>query len=86
MLVEWGKYKEAIPELERAISLARDDVNLRLSLGRAHLSLGDTQKSMAAFEEAVKLDRSPEVLNDVAYFLAEEGVQLDKAPNTQNRQ
>ena len=79
MLVESSKYKEAIPELERAISLAPDDVNLRVSLGRAHLSLGETQKSMAAFEEAVKLDRSPQVLNDVAYFLAEESVQLDKA-------
>jgi tetratricopeptide (TPR) repeat protein len=79
MLVEWGKYKDAVPELERAISLAPEDEMLRVSVGRAYLNLGETQKSMAAFEEAVKLDRSPQVLNDVAYFLAEEGVQLDKA-------
>jgi len=79
MLVEWRKYKEAIPVLERAISLTPEDERLHVSLGRAYLNLGETPKSIAAFDEAVKIDRSPEVLNDVAYFLADKGVQLDKA-------
>lgn len=79
MLVEWRKYKEAVPELERAISLAQDEEELRVSLGRAYLNLGETEKAIAAFEEAFKIDRGPGVLNDVAYFLAEKGTQLDKA-------
>ena len=79
MLVEWRKYKEAIPALERAISLKPDEEMLYVSLGRAYLNLGETQKSIAAFEDAVKLNRSPQVLNEVAYILADNGAQLDKA-------
>lgn len=79
VLIEWRKYKEAVPELERAISLAPEREMVHVSLGRAYLHLGQTEKAIAAFEEALKLDRSPGVLNNVAYFLAEKGVQLDKA-------
>jgi len=50
-----------------------------VSLGRAYLGLGETQKAIVAFEEAVKLDRSPTTLNNVAYFLSDKGAQLDKA-------
>ncbi|HSD44993.1 MAG TPA: DUF3857 domain-containing protein, partial [Pyrinomonadaceae bacterium] len=79
MLVEWRKYKEAVPELEQAISLTPDEEMLHVSLGRAYLNLGETEKSIKAFDEALKLDRSPGVLNDIAYNLAVKGVQLDKA-------
>lgn len=79
MLVEWRKYKEAVPELEQAISLTPEEELLHVSLGRAYLNLGENEKSIKAFEEALKLDRSPLVLNDIAYYLAVEGVQLDKA-------
>jgi len=79
MLVEARKYKEAIPELVRAISLRPEDEMLQVSLGRAYLNLGETQKAMAAFEEAIKLNRSPLTLNNVAYFLSQKGAQLDKA-------
>ncbi|HSK63624.1 MAG TPA: tetratricopeptide repeat protein, partial [Pyrinomonadaceae bacterium] len=79
MLVEWRKYKEAVPELEQAISLAPEEEMLHVSLGRAYLNLGENEKSIKSFEEALKLDRSPRVLNDIAYFLAVKGVQLDKA-------
>lgn len=79
MLVEWRKYKEAVPELEQAISLTPEEELLHVSLGRAYLNLGEDEKSIKAFEEALKLDRSPLVLNDIAYYLAVKGVQLDKA-------
>lgn len=79
MLVEWRKYKEAVPELEQAISLAPEEELLYVSLGRAYLSLGEDEKSIKSFEEALKIDRSPLVLNDIAYYLAVQGVQLDKA-------
>ncbi|HEX5835350.1 MAG TPA: DUF3857 domain-containing protein [Pyrinomonadaceae bacterium] len=79
MLVEWRKYKEAVPELEQAISLTPEEELLHVSLGRAYLNLGESEKSIKSFEEALKLDRSPLVLNDIAYYLAVKGVQLDKA-------
>jgi len=79
MLVESRKYKEAVPELERAISLAPEEEGLQVSLGRAYLNLNETDKAIAAFEEALKIDRRPGTLNDVAYFLSDKGVQLDKA-------
>jgi len=79
MLVDWRKYKEAVPELEQAISLAPDEELLHVSLGRAYLNLGEDEKSIRSFEAALKIDRSPLVLNDIAYYLAVKGVQLDKA-------
>jgi tetratricopeptide (TPR) repeat protein len=79
MLVEARKYKDAVPELEQAISLAPDREMLHVSLGRAYLNLGEDDKSIKAFEEALKLQRSPIVLNDIAYYLAMKGVQLEKA-------
>ncbi len=79
MLIEWRKYKEAIPELEQAISLTPDREILHVTLGQAYLNVGETQKAIDAFEQAIKMERSPLVLNDVAYFLADKGTQLDKA-------
>lgn len=79
MLVEWRKYKEAVPELEQAIAITPEEELLHVGLGRAYLNLGEDEKSIKAFEEALKLDRSPLVLNDIAYYLAVKGVQLDKA-------
>jgi tetratricopeptide (TPR) repeat protein len=52
---------------------------LHVSLGRAYLNLGEDEKSIKSFEEALKLQRSPLVLNDIAYYLAVKGMQLDKA-------
>jgi tetratricopeptide (TPR) repeat protein len=80
MLVEWRKYKEAVPELEQAISLSTPEQEmLYVNLGRAYLNLGENEKSIKAFEEALKIERSPLVLNDIAYYLAVKGMQLDKA-------
>jgi tetratricopeptide (TPR) repeat protein len=79
MLVEARKYKEAVPELERAISLTPEREMLHVSLGRAYLNLNEDEKSIKSFEEALKLERSPLVLNDIAYYLAVKGMQLDKA-------
>ena len=79
MLVDWRKYKDAVPELEQAISLTPDEELLHVNLGRAYLNLGEDEKAIKSFEEALKIDRSPLVLNDIAYNLALKGVQLDKA-------
>jgi tetratricopeptide (TPR) repeat protein len=79
MLIDARRYKEAVAELERAISLAPEEESLHVSIGRAYLALGDAPKAIASFEEAIKLSRTPLVLNNVAYFMALEGAQLEKA-------
>ena len=80
MLVEAGKYKEAIAALERAVSLAQDeDEGLHMGLGRAYLYLGETEKALSAFDAAIKINRNARVLNDVAYYLSQSEVHLDKA-------
>src|SRR5205823_5841952 len=80
MLVEWRKYKEAIPELEQGISLNPDqESEYQISLGRAYLNLHEREKAMSAFDRAVKLQPGERTWNDVAYFLAVEKVELDKA-------
>jgi tetratricopeptide (TPR) repeat protein len=80
MLVEWRKYKEAIPELEQGISLNPDDeFEYQLALGRAYLNLKTNDKAMAAFDRAIKLEPGQRTWNDVAYFLAETKVELDRA-------
>ncbi len=79
MLVESRKYKEAVPALERALSLAPEQEILHVSIGRAYLALGEAPKAIAAFEAALKLSRTPTVLNNVAYYMAVEGAQLEKA-------
>jgi tetratricopeptide (TPR) repeat protein len=79
LLVDWRKYKEAVPALERALSLSPEEEILHVSIGRAYLALGEAPKAIAAFEEAIKLSRTPLVLNNVAYYMAVEGAQLEKA-------
>ncbi|HEX3187759.1 MAG TPA: DUF3857 domain-containing protein [Pyrinomonadaceae bacterium] len=79
MLIDARKYKEAVAELERAISLAPEEETLHVSIGRAYLALGEAPKAIASFEEAIKLSRTPLVLNNIAYYMAVEGAQLEKA-------
>jgi len=80
MLVDWRKYKEAIPELEQGISLNPDDeFEYQLALGRSYLNLKTNDKAMAAFDRAMKLEPGQRTWNDVAYFLADAKVELDKA-------
>jgi tetratricopeptide (TPR) repeat protein len=80
MLVDWRKYKDAIPELEQGISLnPENEFEYQLALGRAYLNLKTNDKTMTAFDRAMKLQPGQRTWNDVAYFLAEANVELDKA-------
>jgi tetratricopeptide (TPR) repeat protein len=80
MLVEWRKYKEAAPELERAIALNPDEESqYQISLGRAYVNLGQMEKAGEALDRAIKLEPGPMVWNNVAYILALGGLQLERA-------
>ena len=73
------RFAEAVPELDKATVLAPDNAELQVSLGRALMNSGEKEKAMAAFDKAIDMAQTPVVWNNVAYDLAENGIELDKA-------
>ena len=78
-LVYLKRYHEAVSPLEAALKLSPDHADLQLNLGNVYLNTGDIEKSRTAFETALKLDSNPVILNNIAYSLAEQKVDLDEA-------
>jgi len=80
MYTEWRKYKEAIPELEQAISLNPDEEDsYQVGLGQSYMNLGQPKKAVEAFDRAIKLSPGPWNWNNVAYFLSLGNLHLEKA-------
>jgi Flp pilus assembly protein TadD/transglutaminase-like putative cysteine protease len=73
------EYTEAVRELDKATILSPDNAELQVSLGQAYINTGDRAKALAAFRKAIETSPSPEVLNNVAYNLAAERIELDEA-------
>lgn len=69
-------YSEALPGLEAAAKEKPDDAQLRLALGEAYLRTGSQDKGIEALNAAAKNDN---LRNDVAYVLADNGVELKEA-------
>ncbi len=78
-LLSLKRYREAVSPLETAVKLSPDQADLQLRLGIAYLNTEEIEKSQAAFAVALKLDSSAVMLNDIAYSLAEQNTDLDKA-------
>jgi tetratricopeptide (TPR) repeat protein len=72
------RYAEAIVEFEAATKLTLN-ASVRLQLGDAYIHSGEKQKGIAEIQDAVAKDGSPTTLNDAAYTLAENNLQLDDA-------
>ncbi len=79
LLLDEKQFAEAAGYLERATEQDPDSANLQLQLGRAYLGQGNSEKAKARFDKAVALDPSALMLNDVAYSLADEGVELTRS-------
>ena len=73
------RYDQAATALSSAVELSSANVNLRLMLGNAYLGAGDATKARSAFDEALKLDSNPMILNDVAYAFADKNLDLETA-------
>jgi Flp pilus assembly protein TadD/transglutaminase-like putative cysteine protease len=73
------RFAEAVPELDKATVLAPDNAELQVSLGRALMNSGEKEKASAAFDKAIDMAQTPVIWNNVAYDLAENGIDLDKA-------
>ena len=73
------EYTQAVPELEKATTLSPDNAVLQVSLGTAYINTGEKDKALAAFEKGATLSQKPVVWNNVAYSLADNKLELDKA-------
>jgi tetratricopeptide (TPR) repeat protein len=77
--IEQHRYPDAVPELEKATILSPDNAQLQVSLGRAYINTGQKEKGLAAFDKAAGLAQTPATWNDIAYDLADDKIELDKA-------
>ncbi len=73
------KFAEAVPELEKAVTLRPNNTVLLILLGQSYIATNQTDKGMAQFEKAISVSPSPLTWNNIAYSLAEQNVQLDRA-------
>ena len=78
-LLALKRYPAAASAAESAVKRAPDKVSYQMLLGRAYLGSGNADRAQAAFEAAIKLDSSPMVLNNVAYEMAEQKLNLPVA-------
>ena len=78
-LLEERKYTDALPTLEKSASLSPDNAEAQVHLGEAYLNLGQDDKAVAAFDQALKLSTRPVTWNNIAYRLALKKSHLDLA-------
>ena len=79
LLYRSGKYTEAVTALEPIVKSAPTPT-LRIQLGQAYLKASRKDKAVESFRAALENDAdNPERLNEVAYSLAEDQVELDLA-------
>jgi tetratricopeptide (TPR) repeat protein len=76
---ERGRIDDAIGSLERAIAITPDDSGALVGLGRAYLAAKRPVDAVTVLKRAVAKHASPMDLNNVAWWLAEAGVELDLA-------
>jgi len=79
IFLEQHLYRDAVPELEKATILSPDNAQLEVSLGQAYIGSGQKEKGLAAFDKAASLSQTPVIWNDIAYNLADNKIELDKA-------
>src|SRR5271166_397484 len=79
LYVKQKKFVDALPELQKAVELQPQNPIMQISLGQSYIATNQTEKGMAAFEKAISLSPTPVVWNNIAYSLAEQDVQLERA-------
>jgi tetratricopeptide (TPR) repeat protein/transglutaminase-like putative cysteine protease len=79
LYIKQRNFAAAVPELEKAVALQPQNALLLISLGQSYIATNQTEKGMAAFEKAISLAPVPVTWNNIAYSLAEQNVQLERA-------
>jgi len=70
---------EAMPELEKALSISPGQSWVMLAQGKCNIDLGNTAKGISEMEQAANKASSSGSWNEAAYRLAERNVELDMA-------
>jgi tetratricopeptide (TPR) repeat protein/transglutaminase-like putative cysteine protease len=73
------RYDEAAVALESAIKLSPEQMNLQSELALAYIRAGKGEKAEPALQKIAKLNPSPEMLNNIAYEMAEADQQIPLA-------
>jgi tetratricopeptide (TPR) repeat protein len=73
------RYAEAASFFQSAAKAKPADAYAQLSLGMARLRSHNTDQGLEALHKALEIDSGAEMLNDVAYEMAEEGTSLSDA-------
>jgi tetratricopeptide (TPR) repeat protein len=84
LYLQTEKYTLAAHEYELSAKAWPTEARVQISLGRAYSGAHLKAKAQAAFDRAGKLDSSAAILNDVAYYTAEAGLDL-KNPEVQSK-
>jgi tetratricopeptide (TPR) repeat protein/transglutaminase-like putative cysteine protease len=80
LLYEGEKYQDAADVLEPAVQTAPDSASLLRQLGDVYVKLGQNEKALANYREVLaQKGDDPELLNEIAYNLAENKISLDLA-------
>jgi len=74
-----NQWEQARAAAARAAELSPEDPVRWSRLGRAQAKLGRADEAGKSFDRALSLTHSPMTENDVAYYMSEAGVQLDRA-------
>lgn len=73
------RFTDAIPLIERASAADDTNASLHVSRGWAYLNVGREQEAVAAFDRAIEIEPTATIRNNVAYYLADKAVRLDRA-------
>ncbi|HEY3974307.1 MAG TPA: DUF3857 domain-containing protein [Candidatus Sulfotelmatobacter sp.] len=76
LLYQTKKYPEAAEMLETALKGSPENPGVQSELGQAYLKAGQTEKGVTHLKAAAEEKGDPAMLNDVAYTLAENKVEL----------
>jgi Flp pilus assembly protein TadD len=77
--LELNKYQEASEAMEKCVSLDPQNGFYHANLGRAYLKLKREKEAVEAFDKAVELRADPMLWNNIAYELADNDSNLDRA-------
>jgi tetratricopeptide (TPR) repeat protein len=79
ILMQEFLFPQAVTELEAAVKTNPNDAGLTLQLGDAYAHTGNKEKAVPMIEKAAEMDHGSMSLNNAAYALADNDLDLDNA-------
>jgi len=79
MLRDQQRCSEAMPELQKALSLTPNHAETLLGEGECDLDLGNNAKGISELQQATSVSSAPNIFNSAAYALAKRNVEIKMA-------